>query len=293
MNNITLATSIPPAFQRISGGKDVSTDYQMSCIDSWINSGFNVISINSELEKNNLISDSRITVHYTDTNASHITKKPLVYIESIINILSLEETNIVVITNADIMVKFSNEDLKKIENLSPGQALIASRIDVSDYHNVNYETEYKEGFDFICMHKEDLSKIRGSGLVFGAPWWDHYIPLVLALKGVKLSKLHSSSILHLKHSERWSKDAWIYCGEIFVENISKQMKQYCNESQFASFYLAKLEKNWRINHFNIREALKFLLFIKPVYKFKNIGKLRAVSELNLKILENVFKHSSR
>jgi hypothetical protein len=292
MNNITLVTSIPPALKRISGDKDVSAEYQLACIDSWIDCGFNVISVNSESEKNNLISDSRIAFHYTETDASDIIKKPLVYIESMIDSLTCEKSNIVAITNADIMVRFNHEERVKIENLSPGEVLIARRIDVSDYHSVhgvNYGVEYKKGVDFICMHKEDLSKIRGSGLVFGAPWWDHYIPLALALQGVKLSQLRSSSILHLKHSERWSKDAWIHFGGIFVENILKRMVKYRGESKFASIYLTSLEKKIRINRFIFIEGLKSLLFIRPTYKYKDIGRLRAISELNLKTLENIFQ----
>jgi hypothetical protein len=67
----------------------------------------------------------------------------------------------------------------------------------------------------------DLAQLRvgRASLVFGAPWWDHYVPLRLLARGSELVFAAQPVAFHLRHQQRWNWDLWRDMGERFIEEI--------------------------------------------------------------------------
>jgi hypothetical protein len=210
-----LITSIPPRLSRLdASGVDVGDVYQAECIASWRRASFEAFSVNSAGE------DTRcdlptVRVH---RDASQVTGRPHVFFADLLSVGAKNAVNgRFAIANADLIMK---PDLAgAVDRLQPGELLFCRRIDVERVGQTE-GTTYHSGFDFFATNVADVAGLRDSQLVFGAPWWDHYLPLMLHMRGCKLHLLEPS-VVHLVHDERWDWTLWTALGQKFLKAISQ------------------------------------------------------------------------
>jgi hypothetical protein len=136
--------------------------------------------------------------------------RPLPHIADILKV-GVDRGGVFAITNADILLSPAFDLARVAGELAEGTALIAHRIDVAAPDERSGKP-YPVGFDFFVLHARDAARIPELGLWFGAPWWDHWVPIALALAGVDVRVVREPCAFHLQHEERWNLDWWMELG---------------------------------------------------------------------------------
>lgn len=237
-DSILVATSIAPN----------KIDEQVAAIDSWVNLGFKVISINTQ-DEINAVSQffPKIEFVVAKYNSEQITGKKHIYFDAIKNALLNESFRNVGIINSDIILRSQDNLISKlIENLNDSM-IFGSRTDIEDLNSFNGE-KYNWGFDYFFFDKEILSKIPESEFCIGMPWWDYWVPTILINKKVKVKYLENEIAFHIKHNTNYSNDLWIY----FAKHFSKLLypnyyKELINDSQLDVF-AKSMDTSSRIIH---------------------------------------------
>jgi hypothetical protein len=243
MQMVPLITSFPPFITRIDeSGREIGEAYGAKCVSSWIGSGFRPVSANFSGEPSHtLLEQFSIERVNVDRNAKDVVGKPLIYIADMILVANrLNVYGPVVLTNSDILLKLTRQDFAKIAGLKAGQCIVCKRIDVM-HADDQCGVVYEHGFDFFVFHSHDLANFPESEFVFGAPWWDHFLPLIMYLRGVKITSLEKSPAYHLTHTERWNQNLWISMGRTFVETIREQYRSGAIFAEDAGRYEKEFE----------------------------------------------------
>lgn len=224
MESVPLFTSIPPVMNRKDyKGVDLGEVYQRKCVQSWIDCGFTVYSINSASERVPEYLDDLIVVKKLERDAFEETDKPLPYLIDMFGVISKTVSKgSFVITNADIFFTKNDVLLDSVRDLRRNECLVEQRYDVSDAFETAGASIYAYGFDLFAFNVEDISNIPCEGLVFGVPWWDHALPIKSMLSGLSRRRIHTPLAYHLKHEERWDSNLWFKFGRKFVEATISQ-----------------------------------------------------------------------
>jgi hypothetical protein len=233
---IPLFTSIPPEFNRKSkDGNDIGREYAIKCIQSWRNSGFDPISINAENEPmSQVIIEGKIKQVRLRRDATHEYGKPLIYLDDFISTVCRTTDGPVALTNADILIRLQTSDRDLIENLESGQCVVSKRQDIDDLH-VTSGVEYIHGYDFFAFHSHDLKDFSSNTLAIGMPWWDHYLPIMMFLRGLKSVRTNAAFVFHLVHSERWAYEKWITIGKRFLSEVENNRGNCSREDIFKDY----------------------------------------------------------
>src|SRR5262249_37545924 len=156
-------------------GQEVGADYQERCIESWRSAGFEPISVNSTNEP------YRHSVRMTrvERDASAVTGRPNVFLADLLGVASREaDGGPVVVMNADLMIRPGTALVAAVRELRPGEFLFSRRIDI-DRPDQTGGMPFLLGYDFFAGHADDISGLPDGGMVFGAPWWDYFLPLMM------------------------------------------------------------------------------------------------------------------
>lgn len=189
-------------------GAEIGADYQRRCIDSWEQAGFKAVSVNSSREPHT----DKVRVVQVPRDAEAVTGRPHVFFADLLAVAQ-ETRGVFAITNADIVLPRGTSLLETVAGLRPGEFVFSRRLDVDvlDGAGVPFET----GYDFFAGHTDDLRGIPDVGLAFGGPWWDHFLPLVMHMRGVRIRQTEPV-VLHLLHDQRWSMSLWKELGRRFI-----------------------------------------------------------------------------
>jgi hypothetical protein len=210
---VPLFTSIPPAMVRTNdAGDEIGRQYQQDCLISWEEAGFTTTTINARAERLDL-DVRRITI---DRDASEITGRPHPYFGDLLSAVAADIDGPFALANADIAIPAESRLAETTHSLKPGQVIFSRRVDVGPDGKIG---AYRHGFDFFAVHTSDLSRdLLESSLVFGAPWWDHYLPLALHMLGHRVTQI-VPEVTHMEHDERWSWAVWSCLGRRFIDEI--------------------------------------------------------------------------
>ena len=218
---IPLFTSVPPNFSRLQpDGRDLGNEYAVKCIRSWRASGFEPVTVNSSNEiLADVINAENIACIAVRRDASQQFGRPLIFLGDFISAAcSYNMSGPVVITNADILLDMSDSIYQKIKNMQPGQCFVAKRYDIETMDS-RKGIEYGLGYDFFAFHSEDLKNFACDDFVMGLPWWDHYLPVWMYLRGLQQLPIHEKFIFHLHHTERWDFEKWVTLGGSFLKKV--------------------------------------------------------------------------
>jgi hypothetical protein len=232
---MNLYTSIPPKVSRLVNGQDVGQAWTQMCLDSWLQAGYKIYSVNSDKES------SAVAALYPDINIIETSRdgsvkvgRPLVYVSDIISAaINASHKNFALI-NADIM--FLKDAASILKDWVPENGFAYStRLDIDDLIGSN--PRLHGGVDFLILKTADVASLNLPNILFGTPWWDYWLPFSLNLRGIKGRRLSFNNqpvIAHLSHDERWSQIDFLDNFSLFVSEISTIVQQ--REDQCVSNY---------------------------------------------------------
>ena len=208
-----IATSIAPG----------NIEKQTKAIQSWRESGFEVVSLNTEDEidtiGNNIPHIEFVTVK---TSTLKTLGRPYVFIDDFLAYCIENKIEQFGIVNSDIILQVGGKKLENIKSLCMDSMLYGCRLDVDES---GYGRVYEIGFDYFFMSHHVATKIDRSGFALGAPWWDYYLPLSAALNGVKVNRITKPIGIHVWHASRYSKDERVMLGLEFMRYLKTAIVQ--------------------------------------------------------------------
>lgn len=236
MPAVPLVTSIPPRMKRSLDGREIGPDYLGMCIASWQACGLHPVSVNSAKETPHGAAWSRnVEIVEMPVDAERDAQRPLVFFSDFLEAAGKVATGgVVAITNADVLLRSRAVVEQLCERVTPTRAVVARRVDVENPIDAE-GTPYYGGFDFFAVHASQLAKIADIGLIFGAPWWDYYLPIALLAQGVEVELTGQAFAYHLQHTERWNAELWQAMGERFRAGVASLMED-APRQQAASMF---------------------------------------------------------
>lgn len=220
LQRIPLVTSLPPSFSRLDeAGNDIGAAWLTACAQSWLDEGFDLITVNSDAETM-LEFDLLPCFEQLKTTKDGFDKfgKRYVSLNDMIETLAQQTEGPIAIINSDIALELTQEARRRIRALQSGTCIICNRIDVDTIAREG-ERVYPSGYDFFVFHTADLKKIPANGMYFGLPWWDHFLPISVLSQGVARLTSEGIKAYHLKHGGRWKRRLWRTLGHRFVNDI--------------------------------------------------------------------------
>lgn len=277
-----LVTSLPPQMSRLAtNGEEIGAAYQKACIDSWRDASFDPISVNSTNE-DYPHAVRKIPVH---RDASAVTGRPHVYLEDMLAVAAEEaEGKPFVLTNSDILLALTADLSDRVMSLQPGELIFSRRIDIDDMAR-NEGSPWHYGYDFFAVHPDDVFGLS-TQMVFGAPWWDHFFPLMMYIRGCRILQSDPNQILHLKHDERWSWSVW----EAFGQRFLIELNIAGNEETYRLRLRDTVEG--RTGRFVSDLKYNFLRRLPWNAARGSVLMLHRVSDLNLSFLDGISLHSN-
>jgi hypothetical protein len=217
-----LVTSLPPRMSRLaSNGDDIGSMYQKSCIESWRAASFHPVSINSSSE-DYPHSVSKVSLQ---RDARSVTGRPHVYFQDMLAAAVEEaEGKPFAITNSDLLLAAGTDLSDRVSSLRRGQVIFSRRIDIDEISSKE-GLAWQYGYDFFAVHPDDIMGLS-TDMVFGAPWWDHFFPLMLHFGGCRIDQIDPHQFRHLKHEDRWDWDVWEKLGCRFMA----ELKASCHDA---------------------------------------------------------------
>lgn len=219
MADAQLFTSIPPRISRRSEtGEEIGESYQADCIASWADAGFQPTTINGRSERSDPEQGvGRITL---ERDASEVTGKPHPYFGDLLSAVAAHTAGPFALVNADVLIPADTGLAERVRSLRPRHMLFGRRLNVRQLGAPG--TAYFNGYDFFAAHGDDVTALAKTHLVFGAPWWDHFFPLAMHLRGFQLSQLEPL-VIHLQHDDRWNMTAYRNLGDRFIAEMQPML----------------------------------------------------------------------
>lgn len=183
--------------------------YQKRCVQSWLDAGACVISINnsSEIALMESTYNGVLFVQSKDDITQNSPRKLPTLTEMLELGVSLENSSVFAITNSDVSFAGNLTMLKSLFQAAEGRAIISNRHERAPT-SMQVGLPYLYGYDFVALDKEYVVPDELNGFVIGSPWWDYLFLFMLASRDVPLSMLASPVIVHSTHTQAWSHEKW-------------------------------------------------------------------------------------
>lgn len=199
MEKIVMGTSLAP----------FDYDKQIECLDTWIKSGFEVISFNSKREIEVLaphFAKMRVTFYEISRNAQEMTGKPLPYICDILKVVSEKSNRICGYFNSDILMQGVTEPLYRfIFEEALDSLVFVRRNEISepeDVLKVNWQMHF-DGIDVFFLDKKYADLFQGDDF-FVQSVWDLFILEKCRMNSIKIKELMNPVAFHRQHSIKWN-----------------------------------------------------------------------------------------
>jgi GT2 family glycosyltransferase/Tfp pilus assembly protein PilF/SAM-dependent methyltransferase len=202
-NSVVVSTSLAPR----------EIEIQSKAVESWINLGFKVFSINCQ-EEIGLLRESFPQVTFFEAKRNGKTRfgKPYIYFDDFLLFFKKFESNICGIINSDNIL-FSDIGLVSfIQKHARNSLVYGSRVEIKSLDNLDGDF-YDKGFDFFFFDKSIISCFPESETCIGVTWWDYWAAIIPALEGIEIKKLVSPLAYHITHQNRWDEKQWHYMGK--------------------------------------------------------------------------------
>jgi hypothetical protein len=200
---------------------------QFDAINSWIEAGYKVVSLNSKEEIEAL--KGFVEVDFVETSRTNevLFKKPYVLISAIIDYAKELDEECVLIINSDVIIKDSGNQAEYLKSISKEGIVIINRYDFEN--DLSEGKKYEQGFDGFFINKKWLHIFPQSVLCMGQCFWDFWIPYQSILSKVPVFKIQEPYLYHRSHGAQYSTENWLATGEIFRGEVS------CREKKIAGF----------------------------------------------------------
>lgn len=215
-----ICTSISP--------RHTNNDNQYKAIDSWNKHG-KVFSFNNDEEIKLIKNEDNYEFITTNKTIKHITGKPLISINAIIDYAILKQDNLLIV-NSDIIVP-------SLPEFKPDGITIFSRYDYTT--DINSSEIFAAGFDVFYIPKNLLHIFPISIYAMGAAWWDYWVPFICIKNGINVYYPKGKWAFHQLHKIQYSQDEWVKMGEYFRLDFNLDKK--LNIGQIATYALNKIK----------------------------------------------------
>jgi hypothetical protein len=216
-------------------------DSQLTAIESWINAGYKVVSLNAPEEISQLTAFKNVKFVPTERHNKKIFGKPYVLISAIIDYLKEVKSEHSLIINSDIVINDTESITGKLKEWSEDGVIIMNRRDFDI--DANNSKVYELGFDAFFINGKYLEVFPQSILCLGQCHWDFWLPYIASIGGVKLLNLNEPYIFHKTHNIQYSRENWRRTGEIVRAEIG--MLKYSNVGQVSNMMYRHIKNSLR------------------------------------------------
>ncbi len=211
---IEIVTSIAPH----------GVDKQQRAIQSWLELGFQVTSLNVAAEIERLAPVfSHVNFVTPPRDGTPLCGKPLIYFHDIIEYQRERAAAVSGIVNSDIVIAGPQCIMRLIESAAHDGLLFGSRVDVESF-DLLVGQWYLEGFDFFFYNRDVLDCYPPSPFMLGMPWWDYWAPAVPLTKGLPVKRLVSPLCYHQLHPVNYSMDNYLRFAREFLAGLTTVLK---------------------------------------------------------------------
>lgn len=223
---ITIITSIAPK----------GLQKQRRAVQSWLDLGFEVLSLNIQKEIEILLPDfPGVTFIRAKRDGSKIANKPYVYIDDMLAELKRTGHQVVGIVNSDIILRAQASLVEYLNEEAVGSFLYASRIDVEKPDDKHGKV-YHRGFDLFFFDRAMIDKIPKSKFMLGMPWWDYWVPLAPLLQEMPVKRIETPLGFHVWHATNYS-DAQLM-------QFAREFASQCEQAPFIDLFRQCVEGNY-------------------------------------------------
>lgn len=204
---------------------------QLRAVRSWIDAGYEVVSLNAE-EEIEVLKESFQDVKFISTNRHNkkLFGKPYVIVSAIIDYLKEVKSKYSLVINSDIIIDDKTGYTKRLKELSEESIIIMNRIDFDG--DMETGRSYESGFDAFFINEKHLDMFPQTILCLGQCHWDFWLPYMAIMNGAKVIKSKERYIYHQVHTVQYSKENWIRTAEIFRAEAG--LLKYKNVGQSTS-----------------------------------------------------------
>jgi hypothetical protein len=214
---------------------------QFRAIESWKEAGYEVVSLNSPEEIEQLKDFKDVKFICTNRHNKKIFGKPYVIVSAIIDYLKEVKSEYSLIINSDIIIDDKYKVTDRLKEKSKEGVVVLNRMDFEG--DMSKARMYELGFDGFFINKIHLDVFPQTILCLGQCHWDFWLPYIAATGGVKLIKLREPYIYHAKHPVQYSRDNWMRTAEIFRAETG--LIKYKNVSQVTGIAYQTIKKSFR------------------------------------------------
>ncbi|HET7085475.1 MAG TPA: tetratricopeptide repeat protein [Rhizomicrobium sp.] len=221
-----VATSILPKMVRRDFDYSIDDGYQTMCIQSWIENGFRVLSVNDGEEI------PELTARYPDVtfiaasrNASSWTGRKTPYIADLLLALKDAPEPVLGIINGDLLFEPSAAWVKNLPAAVSDAMVVAHRYDTYSLRHGSLRRFF--GLDCFFFDRDTACLALEDAMPFamGVPWWDYWLPCLALLSNRKLLLVDRPAILHLIHTTGYSPDVARNFTYIFANSVINKSKR--------------------------------------------------------------------
>lgn len=240
-STIGVYTSLPPRLtRRTADGRDLGMPYLAGCVASWRRQGLAVRSVHYE-EERALIAAPLDGVEYLflprPSSAEPGNPKPA--LASLLAAAGAAAEPVCAIANADLLVRPVAGLADRLRREAEGALVISSRLDLDDPW-AETGTVYRDGYDVFVFDRALASALPDLGLIMGEPWWDYWLPLTAAFRGVRLKRTPTPFALHLRHPLAYSDRLWRRFGRVLYDHVTGAALR-ADPGGLARAFVAELE----------------------------------------------------
>jgi hypothetical protein len=192
----------------------INADIQQKAIQSWIDLGMTVYSLNNAHECG-LLKDKYPNVEFIETHRTMHQHygKPLVSISAALDFCKDIKQYHFCLINSDIELRTDKATIDRIKKKMETAIVLCNRV---DYDNDYFGNKYLLGIDVFFIHRNFLYIYPQSIHCFGMTFWDYEIPYTAAQSGIEVLFLQQNIAYHKKHAFQYSADHWRKSGRYFI-----------------------------------------------------------------------------
>jgi len=203
---IAVATSIPPELARQDAGHSLDDEYQRLCIQSWIDCGFRVLSVNDRDEIPDVAARyPAVNFVAADRNASAWSGRKTPYIADLLLALKDVPEPVLGIINSDLVFEPSSAWRMGLPALVGEALVVGQRYDTTSLLHGTFRRLYA-GLDGFFFDKSFANKALEHAMPFamGLPAWDYWMPCAAAFNNYRILVADRPGFVHLDHKLAWS-----------------------------------------------------------------------------------------
>jgi hypothetical protein len=197
-------------------------DKQSKAIQTWLDLGAKVHSVNSQEEIDQLEKVfPQVKFHPALRHGRDLYGKPYIFINDIFlaaqKALGIKDT--FVLCNSDVFLDGNFFDRSAFA-VDPAEMVLATRFNVPS-RDIPIGVDYDCGVDLFCTRATALAGFDMHELCLGVPFWDFWLPVLAISKGFKIRKLNYPLLIHVNHPENYSHTNLQKSGVAYLRGLTR------------------------------------------------------------------------